>query len=759
MSTNGTPAYRSSRAGMKIPAKGTSPARAVRLTLALLPTTLLWVSHCAHAQEAAAPAANADQSDALQEVVVTAQHTREDAQKTPIAMTIFGADELKRNSVTSIQDLSALASDINFTDVQGAPVLTMRGISSLDTNENSDPAVSVNVDGFYLIRPYSLYAGMYDLDRVEVLRGPQGTLNGRNSLGGALNIVTAQPTKQEEFYASLEYGNYNELTTQAMANIPVNDEVQVRMAFMSVSHDGYRRNTAADVTVDEPNGDDADTKSGRVEIAFEPFSSFRGLVTLQYTNEGGAGEISNNVPYVYLPNGALDTNLPPNINSQAFPSDTPPTQSLTERQVRFNLAYDLETIEFTLLGGYDQMQFSHDADSSSAYNPPPSVFTFAANEYPDTYNGEFRIASRGNGRLQWQAGFFAFGQISHLVSADAAPLPDGGWDDFFGFVYNTRASSRAGYAQASYQLTDALKLTAGARYTHDFKSESGYYGDLTGNISYSGPQYGSVSTSKTTYHLALDYDLTSASMVYAKYDTGYKAGGFNLGATTYQPATVTAYEVGSKNRFLNDTLQLNLAAFYDDYANEQVASFVTLPDGEPVALTENAGKSRIYGLEGDLIYKVPVVGTFNVSLDYLNARYTYFLSSADPSNPAETGNVQLAGNTPPQSPTWSARLGLEHVWLINGATLTGRIQSKLQSSSNFSFYNYPDTRQAPYTMSDALLTYAPAEGHWSVTAFVKNLENSVVFTNAEENEYSYSYSYQFYAPRTYGVRLEYRVGH
>ena len=732
--------------------------RSVHLTSALLAAMLIWASPNAHAQQAAAPDAGADQSYALQEVVVTAQHIREDAQKTPIAMTVFGADELKRNAVTNIQDLSAIASDINFTDVQGAPVLTMRGISSLDTNENSDPAVSVNVDGFYLIRPYSLYASMYDLDRVEVLRGPQGTLNGRNSLGGALNIVTAQPTKQEEFFASLEYGNYNELTTQAMANMPVIDEVQVRMAFMSVSHDGYRRNTAADASVNEPNGDDADTKSGRVEIAFEPSESFHGVVTLQYTSEGGAGEISQNVPYIYLPNGALDTNLPPGINSKSFPSYTPPTQSLTERQGRFKLVYDLDAVEFTFLGGYDQMQFHHDTDSSSVYNPPPSVFTFAANEYPDTYNGEFRISSRGDGRLQWQAGFFAFGQIAHLVSADAAPLPNGGWDDFFGFAYDTRAKSRAGYAQASYQLTDSLKLTAGTRYTHDFKSEAGYYGDLTDNISYSGPQYGSVSTSKTTYHAVLEEALSPANLVYAKYDTGYKAGGFNLGATTYQPATVTAYEIGSKNRFMNDTLQLNLAAFYDDYDNEQVASFVTLPDGEPVALTENAGKSRIYGVEGDLLYKVPVVGTFNVSLDYLNARYTYFLSSSDPSNPEASGNVQLAGNTPPQSPTWSARLGLEHAWTMSGATLTGRIQSKLQSSSNFSFYNYADTRQAAYTMSDALLTYAPASGHWQVTAFVKNLENSVVFTNAEENEYAYSYSYQFYPPRTYGVRLEYRVG-
>ena len=124
------------------------------------------------------------------------------------------------------------------------------------------------------------------------------------------------------------------------------------------------------------------------------------------------------------------------------------------------------------------------------------------------------------------------------------------------------------------------------------------------------------------------------------------------------------------------------------------------------------------------------------------------------------GNVQLAGNTPPQAPTWSGQLGLEHSWRVpSGGSVTGRIQSKLQSSSNFSFYNFPDTRQAGYTMSDALLSYAPAtgtvgSGHWKITAFVKNLENSAVFSDALENQYAYSYTYQFYPPRTFGLRLE-----
>jgi iron complex outermembrane receptor protein len=315
-------------------------------------------------------------------------------------------------------------------------------------------------------------------------------------------------------------------------------------------------------------------------------------------------------------------------------------------------------------------------------------------------------------------------------------------------------NSKAGYAQASYQLTSKLKLTGGVRYTHDYKSSYGYYGDITGGIIYAN-QSGSASFSKTTYHVAADYDLTSTNMLYAKFDTGYKSGGFNFGGSAYAPETVAAYEVGSKNRFLDNTLQLNVAAFYDNYKDQQVATYAFLSTGQPVQLTQNAGASRNYGAETELLYRIPVLGTVNFTADYLHARYTDFLSVADPSDPKASGNVQLAGNQPPQAPAWSFGMGLEHSWAVTDGALTARIQSKAQTAYYFSFYNFPDTRQKGYTLSDAFLTYQPGDSHWKVTAFVRNLENSVVFKDAEESQYAVAYAYEFYPPRTYGGRFEY----
>jgi iron complex outermembrane recepter protein len=687
----------------------------------------------------------------LQEVVVTAEHSKATAQNTPIAMSVYSGDVVKLNAITDMESLSAVAPDINYADVQGTPIVTIRGISSRDVTEKGDPAIAVSTDGFYLNRPYSLDATMYDLDRVEVLRGPQGTLSGRNSVGGAINIVTAQPTSTYDTYGSVEYGDYNELKLEGMVNLPLSDAVQVRTAFFSLSHDGYRDNAP------QIDGDDADEKSARIEVAFEPFENFRGVVTGQYTTERGAGDVGDNVPFVYSSTGALDHALPAGINSETFPLGTEPLLNLNEGQVRFNLQYDIGSIEVTALGGFDRTDWHHEVDDTSLY-ADPIVSGFLQNEYPDTLNGELRVASRDSQPLQWQVGTYFFRESSNLVSSDVSPQTDGTYDEFFGFVYVTKDLSRAGYAQASYQFTDALKLTAGVRYTSDYKSESGYYGDLTGNIVYAN-QAGSESSSKTTYHLALDYKATTQNLLYAKVDTGYKAGGFNFGGPDYQPETDTSYEIGSKNRFFDNMWQFNTALFYDSYKDlqESVGSYLAGTGGQAIEFTENAGAARIHGFENELIGTIPWLGTLNLTADYLHARYTDFISVADQADPSLSGNVQLAGNTLPQAPTWSFALGLEHSWNVPGGSLTGTIQTKAQTSSNFSFYNYADTRQGAYTMSDAFLSYQPGNANWKVTAFVRNFENSAVFVNAQENVFSYSYTYQFYPPRTYGLRLEYSL--
>jgi iron complex outermembrane receptor protein len=702
-------------------------------------------------EAAAAASADSSPASALGDIVVTAQHREENVQTTPIALSVFSGNDLRKAGISDISTLAASSPDVSFTQSEGKPVITIRGVSSRDTTENGDPAVTVNVDGFYLNRPYSLKATMYDLDRVEILRGPQGTLNGRNSVGGAVNIVTAKPTDKFEGYASVAYGNYNDLETQGAINIPVSDQIQVRASFFSESRDGYRHLSNGS------SADDADNKTGRLQVAFQPTDRLHGLVTLEYTKMGGVGDGMQNISFVYDDTGALVHDMPAGIDSKNFDLKTKPSLDMTEKQIRGNLGYDFDTFTVTLLGGYDSTEWHHATDQSTLYDDS-NVYQFQENQYPKTANAELRFASKNKSRFQWQFGGFFFQEKSHLLSVDATPLANGGYNDYFGFAYKTKAQSEALYAQASYDLTDSIKVMGGARYTHDKKSESGYYGNFSSDpddYAIYANQTGSAKFSKTTFHAEIDDKLTPTNFVYAKFDTGYKAGGFNFGGSSYKPETIQSWELGSKNRFLDDQLQVNLAAYYSNYSNQQVSNYAYLASGDPVQLTQNAGASHIYGLEGEFIYNLPQIVKANLSVNWLHARYTEFISIADPTDPQASGNVDLAGNRPPQSPTWSIAGGLQHDFdLPGGSTVTARIQSKFQSASNFSFYNFADMRQGANVMSDAFLTYTAPDARWSVTAYVKNLENSRVFSDAEQSQYALAYAYEYFPPRTYGLRAQ-----
>jgi iron complex outermembrane receptor protein len=688
-------------------------------------------------------------TDTLSEVIVTAEHFTSNVQKTPIAMSVYEGTELAREGVVDIQDLTVVSPYVNFAVTEADPMITIRGISSRDVTSAGDPAVSVNTDGFYLNRPYDLDVGMYDIDRIEVLRGPQGTLNGRNSVGGSINIVTAKPTTTESVSVSLAYGSYNELNLQGMANIPITDVLQLRLSFLSESHDGYRNNYP------ERNADDADNKSGRLSIAFEPIEHFQGLITAQYSTIGGAGDSPENIPFQYTASGALIHALPAGISSTTYPLYTQPTETLRAQTIRYNLSYDFGGVQLTALGGYDKTYFEHGTDQSTPLQTYFPVREFIERDNVDTTNAELRLASTSDGPLQWQVGTFYFKETDVSFASNDSPLPTGLPDYWFGFVQTNYATSEAVYAQASYAITSALKLTAGARYTHDQKSQTGYDGDISAEGPFT-PDGGSTSSSKSTFHGGLDYNLTSSSLLYAKVDTGYKAGGYNDGATAYKPETVTAYEIGSKNWLLDRTLQLNVDVFYEKYLDQQVPTFIFLPNGKPIQLTENAGASRNYGVETDLVYINPLLGTFNAGVSYLNARYTNFLSAPDPSDPtAGTANVQLAGNTLPNSPTWGLGIGYQRKWDVSAGLVSLHVDSKIQTSQYFSFYNFADTQQKAYTMSNAQLSFEPAGKHLTVSAYVKNIENRAVFTNATEDEYAYAYTYQFDPPRTFGVRLNY----
>ena len=667
----------------------------------------------------------------LEEVVVTAEKRTSTEQKTPIAMSVFSADVLAQNGVSSIQDLAAIAPSVNFADNFATAIVTIRGVSSRDTTEIGDPAVSINIDGLYFQRAIGLGDTIFDLERAEVLRGPQGTLYGRNATGGAINFITAKPTSDFDAYAGVGFGNYNLIRTEGMLNVPLSDRVQMRASFATRTHDGYGNNAPA------RDADDADSQAGRLHFAFQPTEQLDILLTAEMVRLGGIGNMVGGMPLIYDEGGNIVMEKPPGLPSESrdFPLSLPDGfLDVTSTSFRARVDYDFGAVGLTYMGGYRDLDFKNLIDLDGT---EPLRFYFQQNEKPETWNHELRLFSNNDGRFNWQAGAFYFKETNDLLTYFQDYSPANSPANLFIFTYpDIESESKAVFGQVSIGFTDALALELGARYSEDKKVRHGSLNYGSGVLI----QDAESTSSKPSYHVGLNWQLNDDQLLYAKWGTGYKAGGFT-DAAAYDPEEISAFEIGSKNRLMNATVQLNVDAYYYDYTDQQISQFV----GNQT-LIRNAGESEIYGIEVEGAWIFTQSDRIDGYLGYMSAEFTEFNVASG------SGNVDYAGNHPPQAPEFSANLGYQHTFSLgNGGSLVARAQTHYESESYLGFRNTELERQPSYTRTDALLTYSAPDDQWSVQGYVRNIEDEPVFTAASEQPLFGTYVFQYGAPRTYGV--------
>ncbi len=681
----------------------------------------------AMAQDAGAESASGQFGD----IVVTAEKRESTAQKTPIAMTVATGEELTKNGVSDVNSLVNIAPTLGIAQNNQNTIITIRGVSSRDYTETGNPAVAVSIDNFYLQNGTALNVGFFDLERIEVLRGPQGTLYGRNATAGAINISTAKPTDKLEGSMALEYGYKNALIAEGMLNVPVSDSIKVRGAFSVHQRDAYRNNgSLSDGGLVRKGGNDDVSQAARLHVAYDSGSPFTALVTGEYTHVGGVGAVIKGIPYSDVVDGKLKLGSDRNwaLNTQGF-------IDLTIKNVRANLNYDFGPVTLSYFGGYRTQDISRQNDQDGGTG---ASFAFPTDGTTKTQNHELRLGTNGAGPFGFQVGLYYFSDhndslTNFQILGGAAPI------NFYTFDYVTDAKSYAGFGQAYYEITPDLKIEAGARYTREKKKQVGF-SDVAGTYTDVDASY---TGNKDTYHLGVNWQATPDNLVYAKYDTGFKAGGFQNGFT-YGPESITAYEAGVKNRFLGSTLQVNLSGFLYDYTDLQVQQ------NDPVTAVSrvfNAGRARIYGGELETSWLPTTLDKVDFTVAYLHARYRDF----------NNNGVQYAGNTLPQAPSWSLSGGVSHDFLIGNGKLTARAQSRYQSKSFFSFRNIGTEMQKGYTKTDLMLTYVPNEASgFEISAYVRNIENSVILTTSEEAAYAGGYLVQFGDPRTYGARVTYR---
>ncbi len=723
--------------------------------------TMLFASAALAVVGLQAPMAHAQQTEQLQldEVVVTAQRRSENLQKTPLTLSAVTGEKLESQGIKTVVDLANQVPALQITSSgSGAAQIFLRGIGSTNVTEVGDPAVAYHIDGIYIARATSVGALFYDVDRVEVLRGPQGTLYGRNATAGAINVITKQPKFDYEANGSIDVGSYGALTTSGMVNVPVSDTVAVRAAFQQSRHDGYV------VAVNKGPGTggndryDQDDKSARVQLLWKPSDTLSVRLSTDYLHQGGAG--GGDATY----GTSRATGDPWTCNCATN----------TYRNNKFFSAggevnWDLGFANLTYLTGYNFSRL--DRSGENAGTGAPNYFKGKDH----TWSHELRLGGK-TGDLTWVAGLYRFTEDNNVDYRVFLAT-----NSYLSFIQpEVTAKSWAAFGQGTYALTDRLRVTGGLRYTEDQKGRNGgtYLTNAAGAITSTVVlNKADAKWDALNWKVGADFDLTDSSMLYANIATGYKAGGYfdGVGANTYKPEKITSYEAGVKNRFFDNRLQFNASAFLYDYQDFQVSAIGVIA-GQNATVTLNADKAKVYGLEFETNLVITENDRLDATLGWLHAEYSDFVLPLGDSFSNNNANANVAAcykanfsATAPRStdfsgcrmartPEWTLNVGYQHVWnLASGAKLTGRIQSHYETSKNLEYHGFAANKEGAFTKSDVSLTYGSSDDRWSLQGYVRNLEDENVRTASSPNStsgLSTDGNGEFYAPpRTYGVRL------
>ncbi len=717
-------------------------------------------------RDGAAPSTSAEfSSGALETIVVTAEKHTADMQKTAVSIAVVTGDNALRQGQTQLDDVMAKVGAVRLLEGEDGPTFYIRGIGTGVPSNVSDPEVNLNIDGIYQSEPEYALGGLYDLNRVEVLRGPQGTLYGRNAVAGVVNLVTNDPSFDYEGGISVGVGNYNLLQAQGFVNVPLSDTLALRVAFGTERHKGYLTNGA----------DDADVQSGRVKLLWQPNDRLKLVIAADDTHEGGEGEGEIQVsPNGGPPGAILPTPAYPGgtaVLGDVFTSSNPwtsPDPNTAMRKTDFwsihgQLDWDLGFGVLTAIPAYRDYTYQ-------CLNCWRSESDQAQTAAERQTTAEVRLASEADSRVTWLAGLYYLDAntptsgiqvgipgASSLYIGPGNPINEQGQTKYL-------SKSYAAFGQVTYPVTDWLRLTGGLRYTEDQKSEDGYVRTNTDNVisncagtapscSFSTPTY---TWHAITYNAGFEADVGQSSMVYAKISTGYKAGGMYQGAApnSYNPEHLTSYEIGSKNRFLDDRLQINLDAFYYNYRDYQVfyLGFINpVPAGIFGILTLNAPGATVYGADIEARYLFTPDDEIDASVYPLHAKFGTLVVPSPVGGPPFGGTY--SGFPLPFAPSWSANLGYQHSWKMDSnGLLTARIETHLEAATWVTFDEKPGTHQPSYSMSNAYLTYDFPNGKWSLTAYVKNIENTPVLVNGQSGPMGVVAA-DIAPPRTFGLQL------
>ena len=706
--------------------QGFKPSTACRsLRVALLAGACLASAWTVSAQaQTAAPKTDAV---ALEEVVVTAQKRSENVQSIPVAVTAVSAESLEKQGASNLQALQGSAPNVEINSSNAATGVAIRGIFSTNDGPQGDPAVAYHVDGVYLGRPQSTGGLIYDIQQIEVLRGPQGTLYGRNATAGAVNVITNRPRSVFEAALGAEYGSYNQRGVSGMVNLPLGDKVAARLAMRTLKRDGY----AAD-----GKSEDQNSRAFRGEVLVRPTDDLSILLAADYDLRKGVG------PAAYKLNVAGVDPRSTNLNN--------PGAHISNKNwgAHSEITWDLGGVTLTVLPAYHELSLD---------NLYASDRRIQLNQEAKQHSLEVRLASDPDQTITWILGAYYWDELQSSYQTLLAPPTS----VRFGYP-DIDAYSRALFGQATWHVTDKLRFTGGLRYTADQKKQNGTTevrlpnGVLLSRIT----NFANTEWEATNWKLSAEYQLAERSLLYVTAATGYKAGGNydGLPPNSYDPEKVMSFEAGSKNRLLDNALQLNLTAFHYGYKNYQASQLGCLnlpsnlaPCTASGRITYNADKATVYGLELESQWAITSADRLGVVGALTHSEFNDF---ALPVTPYSSGG-DFSGNPLPKSPKTTVTIDYSHRFdLANGATITAAARARVVGKQYLLFdIRSPIIRQDSYTTADANITYEAPGGTWQVTAYANNITDELVKSYAFATSTPGVYYGTYLPPRTLGVRV------
>lgn len=705
----------------------------------------------------------------LDEIVVTAQKREEALQDVPLSVTALTASDLESGTITNVTEMSTRVPGLEFTTADhggNSANFYIRGIGQPDFISTTEPGVGVYLDGVYVARTVGSSLDLLDVERVEILRGPQGTLFGKNTIGGAVNVVTRRPGfEQPEVIASVRLGERDRLNASLSGNVPLVDNVlAARFTITSKNQDGYGRSLFDGI---KRSGEDK--TAARASFLWDLNDAVDLLVSADWTRVRESSKhavstaIDPNTPFVTGPqnafaeaNGLIPFDQRYEVGDDLFVNDAgfDPGNDVDVWGVHAIATWDMAPdVQLRSITAYrDLRSFAGmDFDGSPIAIADQDVF-----DDQNQFSQEFLLSGDAMaGQLEWLSGLFymheeGYNEIMLRLSFEENPE---GLDTRISNAFEN--DSYALFTQGTFWLSDRLSVIAGVRYSVDEKENT-----IRNFATKYGVDLVPLTTSyddwsSWTWRAGLQYDVSEDVMLYGYYATGFKSGGFNGRAYTLQefasfaPEEVATVEMGIKADLIDRQLRLSAAGYYSDYSNIQATVNITEPlTGQPLNVVQNAAAADIYGVEfeGEAILGDHV--RTNVGITWMDNEY----QELDP-GVALTFNDKL-----PQTPEWTFLAGIEVFWpfatpMANDGEVTLRADYSWKDDFFHNFQNSIFCLEPSYDVLNLHASYGPPDGQWRVSAYALNALDQEYFLNQQDLLFFMAATGVPAAPREVGMEV------